>query len=187
MVKIIGENFFSRRTTVVAKELLGKFLVRKVDGGQMAVMIVETEAYDGFADKASHAFLGQTQRTRVMFGQPGVFYVYLCYGMHYLLNVVTREQGYPAAVLIRGVIGSKNTILNGPGKITKFLKIDKNINCQKADKRTGLWFEDHRVKVNENKILRTHRIGVKYSGPYWSSRKMRFVLRDHLDSANKIA
>ncbi len=103
MRKILKESFFNRDTKIVAKELLGKFLIRKIADKEIATIITETEAYDGPYDLASHAFKGRTLRTEVMFGNPGKLYVYLCYGMHFMLNVVTREQGYPAAVLIRGV------------------------------------------------------------------------------------
>src|SRR5438067_1466790 len=114
MRKVLTSAFFERDTKTVAKELIGKFLVRKINKKVVAVMITETEAYEGFKDKASHAFKGRTKRTEIMFGQPGYFYVYLCYGMYYLMNISTRESGFPAAVLIRGVEGA-----DGPGKLTR--------------------------------------------------------------------
>lgn len=240
MKKVLDKKFFNRDTKTVAKELLGKFLVRKIGNTEVSVMIVETEAYDGPDDKASHTSKGKTQRTEVMFGKPGIFYVYLCYGMHFMLNVVTREAGYPAAVLIRGaaVKNSKEILqwtsryenalrsrkkwqdakfcrtgkttvvavattriflsekpvdcqfflsygaqnhsvmsIDGPGKVTKFLKIDKNLNCQTSVKATGLWFEDRGVIVKENSIKKMPRVGVNYAGPKWSSKKLRFILK----------
>ena len=90
MRKVLPQEFFNRETKVVAKELLGKFLVRRVGGLEISAMITETEAYDSLEDLASHASKGKTKRTEVMFGQPGNFYVYLIYGMYYMLNVVTR-------------------------------------------------------------------------------------------------
>ncbi|MCL4437553.1 DNA-3-methyladenine glycosylase, partial [Patescibacteria group bacterium] len=119
MAKILNQNFFNRPTTKVAKELLGKFLVIRKGNQKIALMIIETEAYDGPNDKASHASRGKTKRTEPMFGEAGNFYIYLIYGMYYLLNVVTGPKNYPAAVLIRGAekIDKNPLKLNGPGKI----------------------------------------------------------------------
>ncbi len=176
MGQIINKKFFNRDTKIVAKELLGKFLVRKIGNKEIAIMITETEAYDGHYDKASHALKGKTQRTQVMFGYPGIFYIYLCYGVHFMLNIITREKEYPAAVLIRGAV-FENHVLGGPGKVTKFLKIDKKLNNKKAEKASGLWFEDHAVKIPEHKIKATPRIGVAYAGPKWSAAKLRFLIK----------
>jgi len=177
MDKLLNEKFFNQDTSLVAQELLGKFLVRNINGKEIALIITETEAYDGPNDKASHTSKGKTERTKVMFGKPGIFYVYLCYGMHYMLNIVTREKEYPAAVLIRGVVAQNSSIvLNGPGKVTKFLKIDKNLNTQKAEKKSGLWFEDRGMQ--QGKIQKTPRIGVAYAGPLWASKKLRFMIQN---------
>lgn len=176
MNKILPESFFNRDTKLVAKELIGKFLVRKQGNQCISGMIVETEAYDGFRDQASHAFSGKTKRTEVMFGNPGVFYVYLCYGMYFMLNVVARESGYPAAVLIRAIILHDSKIdLNGPGKLTKFLKIDGQFNNKKTSIKTGLWIEDKEKKIKKSKIQHLPRVGVSYAGPVWSKRKFRFI------------
>ena len=160
MKKILRKAFFNRDTDIVAKELLGKFLVRQFEGKIIAVMITETEAYDGLYDKASHASKGRTLRTEVMFGHPGIFYVCLCYGMYYMLNVVTREHNYPAAVLIREVEGA-----SGPGKLTKLLHINKTLNHLPAEKSSGLWLEDRGVIIPNRNIKKTPRIGVQYAGP----------------------
>ncbi|OGZ64267.1 MAG: hypothetical protein A3A98_02710 [Candidatus Staskawiczbacteria bacterium RIFCSPLOWO2_01_FULL_40_39] len=178
MKKILQKSFFDRDTETVARELLGKFLVRKIGNKEIPVMITETEAYDGPDDQASHASTGRTNRTEVMFGHPGTWYVYLCYGMYFMLNIVTREQHYPAAVLIRGATleNHDKVLLNGPGKLTKFLAVDKNLNNKKTDKATGLWLEDRGVGISEKQIIKTSRIGVAYAGPVWSAKKMRFVL-----------
>lgn len=171
-MKILKEDFFARDTKLVAKELLGKYLVNKDFSG----IIVETEAYDGLEDKASHAFRGRTKRTEVMFGQPGRWYIYLCYGMYYMLNVVTRESEYPAAVLIRGVKLDNGKFLNGPGKVTRYFKIDKSLNTKKAERKSGLWVEDRGVAVGKKVISSFPRVGVAYAGPIWSKRKLRFFL-----------
>lgn len=172
MKKELKEDFFNRDTKIVAQELLGKFLVRKIGKKEIAVMITETEAYDGPNDLASHASKGKTKRTKIMFGRPGNFYVYLCYGMHYMLNVVTREHGYPAAVLLRGIEN-----FDGPGKVTKFFKIGKNFNAKPAEESTGLWFEDREEVVSKNNIKKLPRVGVGYAGPAWSDKKWRFKLK----------
>ncbi|OGZ70744.1 MAG: 3-methyladenine DNA glycosylase [Candidatus Staskawiczbacteria bacterium RIFCSPHIGHO2_12_FULL_38_11] len=171
MAKVLKKEFFNRDTATVAQELLGKFLVRKIGRKEFAAMVTETEAYDGPHDLASHAFKGKTKRTEIMFGQPGNFYVYLVYGMHYMLNAVTREKDYPAAVLIRGVEN-----FNGPGKVAKFFKIDKSFNGKIAGEATGLWFEDRGVKIPKANIQKMPRVGVAYAGPVWSAKKLRFLL-----------
>ena len=172
MGKVLSENFFNRDTKTVAQELLGKFLVRKIAGKEIAAMITETEAYDGPHDKASHASKGKTERTKIMFGHPGYFYIYLVYGMHHMLNVVTREHGYPAAVLMRGV-----TLYNGPGKVTKFFKINKSFNGKTAEKSTKLWFEDRGLKIPKYNIKKLPRVGVAYAGPVWSNKEFRFIIQ----------
>jgi DNA-3-methyladenine glycosylase len=172
MSKVLDQKFFNRNTKLVARELIGKFLVRKIGNEVIRSMITETEAYDGFQDQASHAFKGKTKRTEVMFGPAGYFYIYLCYGMYYLMNISTREVGHPAAVLIRGVEGA-----DGPGKLTRMLKIDKKLSSKKAEKISGLWIEDGGVKVPKNKIISTRRVGINYAGDIWKNKKLRFVLK----------
>src|SRR5437899_1922018 len=103
--KVLKKDFFHQPSLVVAKELLGKFLVREYRGETMAYMITEVEVYDGISDLASHAARRMTPRNKVMYGEGGVWYVYLVYGMYEMLNIVTREEGYPAAILVRGVLG----------------------------------------------------------------------------------
>jgi DNA-3-methyladenine glycosylase len=169
---ILPEEFFDRPTPIVAEELLGKFLVRQVGDMETAVMITEVEVYDGFADKASHAFRVQTPRTAGMFSDPGVWYVYLVYGMYEMLNIVTREKNYPAAILIRGVEG-----YNGPGKLTKALDITRLQNGKRAVQKTKLWIEDREVVIAKKAIARTPRIGVAYAGPIWSGKQLRFILK----------
>ncbi|MBX4190313.1 DNA-3-methyladenine glycosylase, partial [Candidatus Parcubacteria bacterium] len=118
-MKKLDRQFFEQKTLKVARELLGKYLVRRIGNKVIAAKITETEAYCGPNDKACHASKGRTSRTEVMFGKAGHAYVYLIYGMYHCLNIVTEKENYPAAVLIRG-IGS----INGPGKLCRELKID---------------------------------------------------------------
>ncbi len=169
--KLLTQKFFDRPVLDVASDLLGKFLVRKVGKIERAFMITEVEAYDGIKDLASHASKGRTNRTEAMFGEAGNFYIYLVYGMHWMLNVVTGPKSYPAAILIRGLEG-----ISGPGKATKALSIDKMLNSKKAEKGSGLWFEDRGISVDNRQIKRMPRIGVDYAGPVWSKKKYRFIL-----------
>lgn len=122
-MKRLNRSFFNQPTLLVAEELLGKVLVFKNHQG----IITETEAYLGFDDPASHAARGETPRTKIMFGKPGFAYVYLIYGMYYCLNIVTENEGFPAAVLIRGLklLTGSHTHLNGPGKICRYMGITK--------------------------------------------------------------
>lgn len=176
MKKVLRKSFFNRDTKKVARDLLGKFLVRKISDKEVSAMITETEAYDGLKDKASHASKGRTRRTEVMFGHPGILYVYLCYGAHYMLNIVTREKDYPAAVLIRGAVtDSKN--LSGPGKLTNFLHINQKLNTLPAQKKSGLWIEDRDIVILRKHIATTPRIGVDYAGPIWSKKPWRFKVK----------
>jgi len=171
MRKILTKKFFERSALEVAENLLGKYLVRKISGKEIALKINEVEAYDGFEDKASHAHKGRTERNKVMFGEAGRWYVYLVYGMHNMLNIVTGGKDYPAAILIRGA-GE----LSGPGRLTKFLKINKKLNGKNASVETGLWFEDRGDVIDNKKIKRSARVGVDYAGPIWAKKDYRFVL-----------
>jgi DNA-3-methyladenine glycosylase len=165
------EVFRSKRTVALARWLLGKVLVRRLpDGREDARMIVETEAYTGEADLASHARAGRTKRTEVMFGEGGVWYVYLCYGIHEMLNLVVGPRDWPAAILIRGVEGAI-----GPGRVTKTLAIDRRHNATPAAPASGLWLEDRGVRVPRSRVKVTPRIGVDYAGPLWSAKHWRFT------------
>jgi DNA-3-methyladenine glycosylase len=179
-VKTLPLPFYDREDVVlIAKELIGKVLCTNVHGVITKGIITETEAYAGVVDKASHAYGGRrTERTEVMFGRPGMSYVYLCYGMHSLFNVVTNRQDVPHAVLIRSVLpiqgieairSRRNTneplhrIANGPGKLTKALGIDfrqhNNLNLL----GDTVWIEDHSIPVEPNHIQIGPRIGIDYA------------------------
>jgi DNA-3-methyladenine glycosylase len=174
MPGILPQTFFERPVLEVAKGLIGASLVRRFPESNTVVssMLTEVEAYDGPDDLASHASRGRTPRTEVMFGPAGVFYVYLIYGLHWMLNVVTGEPGYPAAVLIRGT-----TNVSGPGRITARLQIDNSLNGKPAKKSSGLWFENRSIVIPDERIETTPRIGVDYSGD-WSRAPYRFILRE---------
>ena len=167
--EVLGTPFFERETERVARELLGKFLVRRIRDREVALMITEVEAYDGFHDKASHASRGETARNSIMFGPAGHWYVYFTYGMHWMLNIVTCERGYPAAVLIRSLEG-----VSGPARLTKRLAISGKLNGLPANKKSGLWIEDRGVRIPLRQIKKGPRVGVAYAGPYWAKRHWRF-------------
>jgi DNA-3-methyladenine glycosylase len=167
----LDEGFFGRKPQTVAREVLGKFLVRKYRGKTRAYLITETEAYDGSHDLACHARAGKTARNAPMWGKPAHAYVYFTYGMHWMLNFVTREEGYPSAVLIRGA-GE----FIGPARLTKGLKIDRKLNAKELSKQNGLWVEDRGVKVGSKDIAQTPRIGISYAGE-WAKKPWRFVLK----------
>ncbi|HUX35619.1 MAG TPA: DNA-3-methyladenine glycosylase [Candidatus Paceibacterota bacterium] len=176
----LAEKFFNRPTLAVARSLLGKFIVRKYGGKEIALMITEVEAYDGFKDRASHASRGKTARNAPMFGRPGYWYVYFTYGMHWLINIVTRETGYPAAALIRGGLtvdrSGEPVKVSGPAKTAKFLKITGKFSGLPANTRTGFWIEDRGIRIPKQKIRRGRRIGVDYAGKIWASKSWRFFI-----------
>jgi DNA-3-methyladenine glycosylase len=169
-MSVLPQSFFARDALTVAKELIGCVLVREHNGVREAAIITETEAYVGPHDLACHAARGRTPRTEVMFGPPGNWYVYFVYGMHWMLNVVTNEDGYPAAVLIRGVTGT-----NGPGRVARRFRIDKTLYGLPAARSAGLWVEEPAAPVDASHILTTPRIGVDYAGA-WADEPLRFVL-----------
>lgn len=169
----ITQSFFNRSAQVVARELLGKYLVRELNDKRIAAMITETEAYVGPHDLASHASRGLTARNAPMFGPPARWYIYFVYGMHWMLNVVTGKNGYPAAVLIRST-----DIAQGPARVTKQFFIDRAFNGKKVSPESRLWIEDRGVKIARKDIVRKPRIGVAYAGEKWSKAPYRFILKN---------
>jgi len=175
-LKILKKDFYNRNTSIVARELLGKALIKVNGCKKVGGIIVETEAYYGESDPASHAFRGATARAAVMFDRPGTVYVYLCYGMYYLLNAVTEKKGKPGAVLIRALEpcwgidimrerrGVKETInlTNGPGKLTMALGINGSDNEKDLTKIKGeLSIFSVERKIMDSEISVSERIGIK--------------------------
>lgn len=171
--KLLKPKFFDRNSVVVAEDLLGKYLVREINGKKITSKIVETEAYEGIKDKASHAYKGKTFRNTPMFGKPGTIYVYFTYGIHWMLNISCGKVGHPAAVLIRGIEGCI-----GPARLTKKLRIDKRLNKKLLGKKSDLWIEEADSISKKIKVLKTPRIGVNYAGFVWSKKLYRFVLKE---------
>jgi len=165
--------FYRDDTLQVARALLGKRLVRVIDGRRQSGVIVESEAYIGEADRASHAAHGRTRRNEVMYGPPGRAYVYFIYGMYWCLNVVTEEAGFPAAVLVRALEPLEGVDLmrarragrpdheltTGPGKLCAALGIDRRLNGVDLTSSEELFLEDD-VPVDPNRIAASPRIGL---------------------------
>ncbi len=165
------EHWRARATVRLARELLGKFLVRTRDGVVEARLITEVEAYDGERDLACHARAGRTARTATMYRAGGCWYVYLCYGVHEMLNLVTGPADWPAAVLIRGVAGAA-----GPGRLTRALGIDRRLDRAAVAPASGLHVEDRGVRVPRAWVRATPRIGVDFAGPVWAAKPWRFLI-----------
>ncbi|MBU1131242.1 DNA-3-methyladenine glycosylase [Patescibacteria group bacterium] len=170
---LLPKKFFKQKTLKVARQLLGCFLIRQIGKKKIIAKIIETEAYCGPKDLANHASKGRTKRTEVMFGPAGHVYVYLIYGMYYCFNVVTEKEGYPAAVLIRGVEINNQEIL-GPGKVCRELKIDKSLHGVDLIKSNKIWLESYKG-IKNRKIKKMPRVGVDYAGEY-KDKLWRFVL-----------
>ena len=178
-LKILNENFYQRKDVVkIANELLGKIIVTFFDDQLTAARITETEAYNGIVDKASHAYNNRrTKRTEIIYAGGGTAYVYLCYGIHHLFNIVTNAKDIPHAVLIRSaepIIGVEvmlqrtnkkkldNTLTTGPGNVSKALGI--HTHHTGADlKSENFFIADDGFKLSKNKIIASPRIGVDYA------------------------
>lgn len=171
---ILPREYFDRPTLEVARSLVGKYLVREQGSTVIAGRIIEVEAYIGTEDKACHASKGRTARTEVLFGPPGHAYVYLCYGMHEMLNVVTEQEGFPAAILLRAV-ECEGTLIDGPGRVTRAFGIDRHLNRCDLTLGQSLWFEDRGESVSTGLLNAHPRIGVDYAGE-WAHKPWRFRL-----------
>ena len=204
----LKSKFYHQNTFKIAKALLGQFIIRKIGKKMLIGKIVETEAYYGPNDLASHASAGKTERTKIMFDQPGTAYIYLIYGMYYCFNIVTEARNFPAAILIRAVEpisgfchGELSRTItkatNGPGKFCRAFKIDKKLNGENLITSKKLYLaEDLKsssadlrrskpTSVGEDRSLKerrqiksTKRIGVDYAGKY-KNKLWRFYLKDN--------
>jgi DNA-3-methyladenine glycosylase len=166
--KRLDRNFYRRDVLDVAPDLLGKHLVCNNNGIISEFPIEEVEAYRGEEDLACHASKGRTKRTEIMYHQGGYLYVYLIYGMYWMLNIVTGFENSPEAILIRGIKGN-----DGPGKLTRTLSIDGSFYGEDLCNSQRIWISD-----NQNKAAYscTPRIGIDYAGQPWIDKPWRFVL-----------
>ena len=190
----IPRKFLARDTVIVAKELLGKKLVRKIGNKTISGIITETEAYRQSDDAASHAFMGITPRNQAMFGEVGCAYVYFTYGMHHCMNVVCGKEDQGVAVLLRAIkptqglkqmfsnrkkAKSEGQLCSGPAKLTQALEINRSLNGVDMRKSKQLFIELIRPNfVEDTEVQRSARIGVAYADD-WANRKLRFVLKGY--------
>lgn len=173
--RTLSRRFFSRPTLEVARDLIGCVLVHETGRRRRAGRIVETEAYIGSDDQACHARFGFTKRSEVLYAAPGTAYVYLIYGMHDLLNVVTEREGFPAAVLIRALeplAGIEETSCTGPGRLTRALGVTRSHN--RADLTSGPLRIERRRERSKPRVQTSPRIGVEYAGE-WARKPWRFI------------
>jgi DNA-3-methyladenine glycosylase len=184
----LPQNFYNREVTLVARDLLGMLLVRRIGDQRVSGVIVETEAYRGEEDLACHARHGRTRRTEVMYGRAGKGYIYFTYGMHWLFNVVCAEVGFPAAVLVRCILPLEGQVIirqnrpgrskplwtNGPGKLTQALQVTGTLNGVDLTNPDGnLWIEDG-PPLPDDKVYTTARIGLGSTPEPWKSIPWRF-------------
>ena len=191
----LTEDFYLADATIVARELLGKRLVRQVDGQRVSGVITETEAYRGEEDLACHARSGQTRRNAVMYGLPGRAYVYFTYGMHWCFNAVCNPQGFPAAVLVRALQPEEGLDFishrrpgikpmdwcSGPARLCKALAIDGDLNGLYLCDPESLLSIEEAPRVDDTEVVISPRVGIQYAPEPWRSLPWRFRL-DHTGS-----
>ena len=166
----LNAEFFHRDCLELAPDLVGKWIVRTLpDGTVLRARITETEAYRGEEDTACHAHRGRTARTEVLYGESGIIYVYLCYGIHWLMNVISGEREQPQGVLIRACEN-----FEGPGRLTKYLRIDGSFNRRSAWNDSELWFEDGGTNCT---VIMDKRVGINYASEADRNRLWRFKLQ----------
>lgn len=164
----LDEAFFHRDALEVAPELVGKVLARRLENGTvLKARLTETEAYRGEEDGACHARKGLTDRTRLLYGKSGIIYVYLIYGLHWLMNVITGEEGQPQGVLLRC-----STEYPGPARLTKALYVDREMNGQPICNNPAVWIEDDGYRPA---LQTAPRVGVDYAPPEWRDKPWRYI------------
>jgi DNA-3-methyladenine glycosylase len=174
----LPRTFYDRDTVLVAQELLGKWLVHKHNHVERIGKIVEVEAYLGEHDLAAHSSKGRTERTKTMFGPPGFAYVYLIYGVHHCMNVVTERTGNGAAVLLRAIEPVKNLEgkTSGPGLLCRAMEINRRLNAH--DLLSDDFFIAEPETTENFTIVKRPRIGVDYA-KHWARRLLRFYIKDN--------
>ena len=169
MIRKLSAKDYCKDAVTLAPLLLGKYLCRQMGKKTVKLQITETEAYYGTKDTACHAHRGKTPRNSIMFEDGGYAYIYLCYGVHWLFNIVSGKTGFPEAVLIRGIEG-----FDGPGKLTKYLQIDKYLNGENLMQSKSLWIEDHGIEA----AYRTaKRVGINSASIKDQNRLWRFLIK----------
>jgi len=192
MAKRLTASFYARDTVITARDLIGKRLVRLEGDRRIAGMIVETEAYRGEEDLACHCRAGETPRTKIMYGPPGRAYVYFVYGMHWLLNLVTEKEGYPGAVLIRGILPEEGLDLinkrrngrpqkqwtDGPAKLCQAFGINGEMNGIDTCSENANVFIEENMDIPTRLVQKTPRIGLDTVPEPWKSKPWRFIVTD---------
>ncbi|MEX0877904.1 MAG: DNA-3-methyladenine glycosylase [Candidatus Spechtbacterales bacterium] len=182
MQKRLGIDFYTKPSADVARELLGKRIIHNTpDGSALSGKIIETEAYTGPHDKASHAYGGKrTPRNRAVWTRGGHVYIYMVYGMYWQFNISTYIEGVPECVLLRGVLPENGDVAkaNGPGKLCRYFKFDKSLYGVDLTQSDTVWIEDTGEMLDDKDIIATGRIGIDYAGKYWARRKLRFLAKD---------
>jgi DNA-3-methyladenine glycosylase len=188
----LGKSFFSRDTLLIARDLLGRRLVHIVHSQRLSGSIVEVEAYIGESDLACHASRGRTPRTEVMYGPPGTAYIYFIYGMYHCLNIVTEQEGFPAAILIRALQPSEGLevmrvnrgrrsdrdLTNGPGKLCQALGLDRRLNGVDLTTHPSLFVEDGVAIDKDSQVGTSTRVGLNVGG--WAATvQWRFYVLDN--------
>lgn len=188
---ILPQTWYKRDVLEVAHDLLGKRLVRLLNGQRLSGIIIEAEAYRGEEDLACHARVGRTQRTEVMYGPPGRAYVYFTYGKHWMLNTVCSDEGFPAAALIRAILPLEGIDAiaaarqgrppaqwtDGPAKLTQALKIDRDLNgANLTSVESQLWIEEG-INVPDAWVITGPRVGIDGVPEPWLSLPWRFKAR----------
>lgn len=168
-------NFYENDISQVAPALIGKSLVIRKNDITFPYVITEVEAYGGSEDDASHARFGKTKRNRIMFSKGGYVYVYLIYGIHWMLNIVTGPEDQPQAILIRGLEG-----IEGPGKVAKQLDIDKTFYGEDLTLSKRIWIENNNEKVS---FIQKPRLGIDYACEHWRNIKWRYIRVQHHQSS----
>lgn len=176
-------NFYTRETLIVAKELLGNFIIRRWRGKKIIGKIVETEAYIGPHDKASHAFGGKiTSRNRAAYMIGGHIYIYLVYGIYWQFNISTNLEGKPECVLIRALDpispAPPKAVPKGPGKLCQFLRLNQSFYGEDLVKSDRIWLESGGAKIKKSDIIARERIGIDYAEE-WAQKPWRFYIRSN--------
>lgn len=183
-IKRLNRSFFAKDAITVSKNILGKFLVRRLPNGKIRKgKIVEVEGYVGPEDKASHARGNKiTERNKAEFLEGGYIYIYMVYGMYWQFNITTGPAGHPQCFLIRAIEpenAQHYKLTNGPGKLCRYFKLDKSFYGKDITKSKRIWIENRRKKISPKNIVATSRIGIDYAGPYWARRKLRFYIKNN--------
>jgi len=181
-MKRLARQFFTQDAVTVSKNILGKFLVRKLPNGKtLRGKIVEVEAYPGPEDKASHAQkMKKTKRNQAEYLIGGHVYIYLVYGMYWDFNIVTGPLGHPQCFLIRAIEPENpedHKQTNGPGKLCRYFALDKSLYGEDVAISKKIWFESGKEKIVPKNIVATARIGIDYAGLHWARRKLRFYIK----------